>query len=427
MSANKQAKITVVLRLMLDRPRNLSADKLAKLLDRVGYACDRCRNATMRAWELDARQNDWQAPVQCNKAGEPIIRNGRPLVKNQPGPLKRGDVTLSTWLYHRGREATPNLNSAIASAVSQEVMADLKTKVAYDSDGEADYAWQAILQYERQPPTYRSRIIPVANKTVKLSWDSECVIDFPLFSQQDDSGYPRRLEVALKVGQLTRGQKRWIHWIISKKAKLSDSQLVRKNGKWYLHAVILHDANESRLDATREAVLTATYDKTKPRPFALALPGGPTIGMGFGVPLLRVTERINARRSAIRYASRNGVGSGRGKKRFYSILRPMNQKIDQYKDAMACDMANKLAQVCQRNDIGKVIYREPSRFMRRKTWFELQGVTLNWERVLTRLKSRCLREGIQLVVEQYKKEHADAEVLANATASEGAKEVTSVG
>lgn len=401
-------KQTIVLKLKVHKPVGVRQKTMETMLARAARLCDQARNAGLRAWELDRRLSPWWPEFQTKADGSLKVWHGNPVYKKEIGPKTKDGVTMGTWIYRKIRDAVPELSSNLASIASKEITAKLKSKMPYDSETESHWFWEAVLKYDVQPPTYRSRLIPVPNKCATLQLSPECRLELPLFSTSDDSGLPRRLCVSLLSGSLTRGQRRWLSKIDKGEAKLSDSYLVPRKGRWFFHATILNEAVSGVLDVDRTATLRACYDDEGRRPFELELPEGRIVGIGLGEALAAEVDRVIKRREGIRFASRLGVSRGRGKRRFYKTLRPMAHRLDNCKDAFACDLADRMAKLCKEHNCGSVVFHCPSRYMRQQTWLQKRGVTLTWDRLIARLQGRCLKDGIKLDVVDFKKADAEA-------------------
>ncbi len=400
--AKEHKKTTTVLRIMLGKPIGMKEKTLHKILDRVGHGCDVARNCMVRDWEIRRRNDGWVPEQAIDKSKKPkFTKHGDPWPKKVLGPEK--DPGPSTLMYRVARDVVPYVNSNLVAQCSQAVASDLCDRMPWDSDARSVYVFQAILAYEQQPPTYRRRQIPVPNNNVKITWDSQCVIDVPMLSKKDDSGLPRRAKIALRVSRMGNGKKQMIRDVIDGKLKLSDSTLNFKKNRWYLHAVIKHEPSETtNLDEKVSVTLTPNRGDMS-HPFAAKFEDY-TWQCGFGLQLQAEYRRLEARRRGIRHQSRYGTGRGRGKARFYGILRPMSKRHVNVQDAFCCTLVDDLVKRMIEQRAGTLVYRKPSRYVRDHVWFADRDVPFDWTVLESRLSHRCLREGIKLVVEDLKNE-----------------------
>jgi len=405
-------KRTIVLKIKLGRPKEVRLKTMLAMLARIGAECDRARNKMIRAWELDKLDGHWQPEQRENAKGPMTYRDGSPILKKACGPNK-GDVTHSTWLYHQGRASARQVSSNLVSMCAQQVIQYLQGKRPYD--GKPGWVWQAILDFEQQPPTYRSRAIPVPNNSSSFTYgDDQCWLTVPLLSKADTSGLPKRLSIALRTSRLKYGQMEWLRRADEGLAKLSDSELVYRKEQWYWYCVIMTDPDKLRFDPERVLTLRSSLNRSSDihdteigrlrSPFVVTLPDGRSFGIGYGLPLKMECERLAIRRKVIQRSSRNHISAGRGKQRFFAKSLPITRRTRQLKDHFCKELAHRLMMICEEHNCGTMLYREPSRFLRKFAWFERQGVSLDWTNLLVRLKSTCLKDGIAMKTEMLKYE-----------------------
>jgi len=379
---------------------------------RRGYAaleqgrrdCCKARNAAIEHWLLWRRQHpQWKPgdlynapPAKINRKAKP---NGKPPKDSPLGPR----LFLSRELYAAATTAAPNVAGALASSCVQEVTKRLKANTPYDHDGSARWIWQAILAHEVSVPTWRKGRVPMPARSARLEYDDDhCTLRFPLLSKA--SGYSTLSPtVRLHAKDLSRGNRRLLRQLADGSRKMLDSAICEKAGKWY--ARLCYEVPVAACGFATDRVMTLWPSMPEgKRPLRLTwvdIEGGKrSWDLGDGLPLVAEYRRLIARNRAIRYRSRDGCGRGHGKERVYRVLRPITRAVRDTFDRFHKQTIARLIRATLEAECGALVYREPTKPVRERTWFAAQDVPFGWAEFEARLQFKAKSAGLEYNVER---------------------------
>jgi len=374
------------------------------LLEQARRDCCIARNAAMTHWFIWRRQNpEWEPGGAYDAPKLKIKRKPKPEPekKTPKDPPFAPREFLSRELYGIAVAAAGNLNTSVASSCVQEVTSRLKANTPYNHDGEARWAWQAILSSEVSLPTWRGGRIPMPRSVAKLIYtDDVCTIRFPLLSKK--SGYKLKLlspVVRLDAADLKRGNRRILRRLASGDLRMADSQIVERKGKWYVQ--FCYDVPVCAVDLPTSRVLTILPSLPDDRrPFTcrwIVEEDQREIywGLGNGRPLVAEYRRVAARRRALRNRYKDGCGSGHGKKRWYKTIRPMSRYVIDMCSRFTKQTVADIISLAIRERCGSILYREPTMPVRDNSWFAAPDVPFDWTNFETRLAFKCEVAGIE--------------------------------
>lgn len=379
----------MLLSIKLGKCESWSNRTLRRALADTLESYNRCRNAAVTAWYIDAVE------------------------KGHPDDKLRWDKTY----YHHARRAARSLNSKLVATAAKECNEWLRGRIPWNDArrGRAPYRWKAILESVIALPTHSgcSFGIPVAD--FRIGWDgqwnrpagkdrctSKCVIRIPLFSKE--SGY-RTLAptVRLLVCDLSYGNRQILRRIVDQGDTLvcGDSRLSFKDGNWFLRLTYKDLAKPKEVvtlgddDPVVELWPNRHQDNN---PFLILLPDGRRRFAGFGKLYQQQTERLEQRRAVLQTLYRHELaGSGHGRGRYYAKVKPLTRGRNCLEDRIAKQViADTVKAVRQSNAVG-VVYREPTMPLRNWCWYGRRSLPWAWSEFELRLKAKLQNEGIGYV------------------------------
>lgn len=406
--------VTTIIKLKL----NVSSQTRRMLAD-VAYRCNQVRNFMVRYWVR------WREDNPDYQPGDWVPTRG----KNKGVPKREAQFAshaCQLGMREEARKKYPELAGIIVSSMlCQEVQDYLTGKTPYDHHGKARYRWQAIIGDEIQAPTHRKAHIPVPNQASVLAWGAvedghprvDCSRDLgatskvmetirklaksqlllwcPIWSKESGNGTCRAF--FLEVGKQSEGRKRILRRIAMGMYKMGDSEIVEKDGEWYLHLCYQHPVNDNNLDADRSAVLTLAKGSDR-NPFVIeAMDDGPRWLQDGGKYKFAISH-LRSRRAGIKYQSRTEQGGhkGHGRKRFYADVRPVGRASENIQRLFRARLVSAITQHCIKHACGKLVYHEPTANDKGKSWFAANGnLEFGWELFLSDLKQKCQLEGIE--------------------------------
>jgi hypothetical protein len=359
------------------------------LLRPIGETCRRARNAGLENWLL--RQRGFP---ESRKQSERLIAS-----KNGDKPKAE-----STKIYHSITAAVPELGTTQVTMLAQAIASHLSAKVDWrrgtGENGKRPKRRDAILAYEDRPPFFTTLEIPVHNAHCRISFSDRLTITLnrPLREVQSVT-----LEVSLR--KLPPSIQSIIRDMGTGKRKLPDSKLVEKDGTWYWHIPVTFETG-IRSDLTAELWPTIGSEKDgrqTDRPFRLELPNRDRPWwIGDGRYLKAQTERLIGLRKMIgwRYRQRMGAGHGRAKVDA-AVRRRRTQERNVRTEVLRRAIADIVRQ-CVQSNAGILVYHEPSLPLREKCWFAANGLDWDWTKFGADLKNAAARQGIEVIVKQWK-------------------------
>jgi len=443
-----------VLEIKLGRPLQMPAKRLEKLLEQARRDCCRARNAAIMHWyHWRVTHPEWtpgapyDAPSPKRKLSPRVDRRKesaqyRRLVEEhatETNPKKRDRLAkklakydepmkpptdspvgprlfLSRELYAAGCAAAIKLAANLASSCVQDVLSRLKSNTPYDHDGSARFVWQAILDHEVSVPTWRGGKIPMPSKETCIGYDglvlpgkrpgaadvaraaeSGAAIRFALLSMA--SGYATRSPIVrLEVGDLSLGRKRIFRKICTGEYKLSDSSLYEKKGKWF--AQLCYEAPTEAAGLPEDRVLTiGPAQPDDRRPFVATWLDDEGHArrwyLGEGKPLVAEFRRVKARRRAIQYRYRDGMGSGHGRQRWARAIKPMSRAVVDMQSRFLKLLSSDVVKLAIREGCGTIHYREPTLPVRTKEWFATQDVPMDWTTLESKIAWKAKQKGLR--------------------------------
>ena len=232
------------------------------------------------------------------------------------------------------------------------------------------------------------------------------------------------LRVELSLRDIPPGVQKVLREIASGTRKLSDSKLLFKdrNKAWYWHLPVTFET-EQRSDIEAEVFATIGNPKGRQsdRPFAMKLPGR-TWYAGDGRYLLSQVSRLVGLRKQIGWRYRLRQGAGHGRKKVDDAVKRRREQEHNVRNEFRRRLIVDILRQCERSEVGKLVYREPSLPLREKCWFGCVGLEFDWTRFASDLKNAAARKGIVVESKQYKWKDAqnDGYLPKKAKASEDA-------
>lgn len=405
----------ICLKIKLGACLNMPTKTFYRLLGEARRDCDRARNAAFRCWQRWREDHpEWKPEQRRTRDGSPKVNpEGEPVMEKSAWPQG-----LEKLAYRAACDTASNVAAKIVSACRIEVFDSLASKVPYNHIGNSDFVWQAILSYERSAPCYRDGTIPLPSQDMVLGYEGEfagankaghapgkgiglevsaksvsaAVLRFPLLSNA--SGFETKGPiVALNVGELKAGHRRWLRLVARGQAGLCDSELVCRDGQWLAHLMIRPPLAETGPDKNRCAILTPLPPGSS-RPFELKIPADEpgtfvTMRIGDGVPYAKLYERLDIRDRSIRHKSRQQRGGGHGRGRFYNVIKPVARSKTNEQDRFTKQLMADILKTCLQNNCGSLLYREPTMPLRNELWFAGRGAPFDWSTFASRLEQKC--------------------------------------
>lgn len=432
MAKQSESSLTGLLEIPILTSRTGPMKRLVADLHEVSRQLDQARNAIVRAWlRWHEDHPDWKPPVAVDDKGKPKSRrNGEPIlispmhpirVDRQGGPAEEeseDSTGFSTYLYHAGRKAAPNVAATLISTAAKEVVSNLGTDIQYHS-GEYKFRWQAVLANDEQSPSFKMRNIPVPNNSaifcyagrstgggsspalVEFWGKSGAVLSFSLFAAT--SGRKVRSPiVTLNVGALSPGNRKVLAQVARGEWKFSDSKIVFKKDKWIFQLTYRQPGVDLGLDKSHVAYLFPQFAESQ-RPFLLDIPDGNRHWQcGNGLWLAAEFERLEKRRKELRgryKVSLSGV-KGHGRKRFEMRLKPWSRKTHDCQRHFTWQLIAEIVRFCKANNCGSVVYREPSLGIREHLWLGKRDIPYDWTSLATDLAYKLRYYGIEVVIDR---------------------------
>lgn len=406
--AGDQKTVTTIIKIKLKTARRTRA-----MLADVAYQCNLARNLMVRHWlrwredNPDYQPGDWTPTRGKNKG----------VSRREP---EWASYAEQVAMREAARAKSPQLAGIIVSGMlHQEVCDYLTGKVPYDHVGKARWRWQAIIGNEIQAPTHRGAHIPVHNNSSVFAWgradgvdcsrelspgimakirkaaQSQCLLYVPLFSKESGRGTGRAF--VLRIGKQSEGRKRILRRLAIGKYKMGDSEIVEKDGEWYLHLCYQHPVADNNLDVDRAAVLRLA-GATDRHPFVIEAMDDGQRWLFEGPRYRHAIQHLRSRRDGIKHQHRGDQGGhkGHGRKRFYADVRPVSRACENVQKLFRAKLISAIVKHCCRHACGTLIYHEPTPREKAGSWFaKNDGLEFGWELFLSDLKHKCKLEGIE--------------------------------
>jgi hypothetical protein len=187
------------------------------------------------------------------------------------------------------------------------------------------------------------------------------------------------------------------------KRRLADSAICQKDGKWYARLCYEIPTDGTGLPIDHVITLWPGGPDDK-RPFRLTWKDAEgregQWDLGDGLPLVAEYRRLIARRRAIKYRSRDGCGRGHGKGRFYNTIRPITRATRDMFERFRKQTIARLVQRAITAECGSLLYREPTKPVRAKTWFAAKDVPFPWCEFERQLAFKTEQKGLEYRVER---------------------------
>lgn len=369
--------------------------------------CNGAKNHMVRTWER------WREDHHEWEPGD---------VKTKRGKARREHPCLSyeceESLYQKAGEAYPDVARILISTMRGEVVDQLKAKLPYNHEGKAKFRYEGILLNEVARDCYRAPVIPVPNGSAVFCYDgafsrvlssgimerirkheASAVLRFPLWSETSGRAV-KDVIVRLEVADLPRGQRHVLKKIARGDWKMSDSELVLKNGVWWYHLTYKQPKQDLGLPTGHVATLLLMGADDK-RPIGIES-SEKRWGLGDVVILEREFERYRLRLAALRSRYRKDVRgqAGHGQGRFYERIRPANDLRRNLLERFTQRLVSEAIKFCTRFACGTILYREPSINLRGLSWFAKRRIEFAWDRFGANLAHKCKLYGITLNVER---------------------------
>ena len=420
-------------------------------LDNVAAECNRIRTTIQRQYLRWREDNPtWHPPIAENKAlrdrNKQIRAENKIRVADgqselpQEKPQSELIGTSENVLYKWAVDASPNVNTNIASHLAQRVKSELTARVPYNHpfgqfnpDGSWKLVRDALAANEVSAKSYRSETIPCPSANANFSYrgfrydlkefnkppehrtgspsdvtgENHCCIEVPLWSKKF-SNRQKRLRFRLKIKNLKPGHKRILAAIARSDIKFCDSQLVKKNDQWYLQMAYQPPTRNLGCNSAKTSVLMPGSGSS---PFFLGFFDEhgvcyATRAIGNG-PAYRMQQlRLKRRRKAIRYRYKFGARKGRGRRAFFETLRRESRSGIYLQDDFRKQAVADIVKSLRDHDCGTLLYREASKGTRMsgKIWFVQNDTTFNYTLFEATLAHKMAYHGINYSVDRLRME-----------------------
>lgn len=459
-----------VLDLKLGKCLTAPTKRMAHDLHELARDCNRVRNAIVRQWlcwhwshpdhvPQPLRDKEWLVIHQGIVGGKKVrvvskeghwitLRCSAVNLNVEPTPLLEDrwfpQCLVASWhadsLYNVARRTAPQLAAKIVSSLVQQVVADLSAKVPFAS---GELKCQQILRCEQNPITYaveKSLTIPVPTQDSALIYEgrvsrklsagvdshlktaagiSSAAVRVPLFSRESSRKHLAMI-TRLEVGKLPRGIRSNLTRIATGEWKMLDSKLIFKRGAWFLQLVYHQPRRNLGLTPEHEAELVleklggwhplriiAKEQRTQVGQSELVIDES-FWRIGQARELLADYTRVVTRRKVLAHRYKSGARKGRGKKQHFATYRSYSRATRDMEDVYSWGVIAEIIKFCTRKDCGTLLYREPGKGLRTKSWFAYQGVPFDWTKFRSKLAHKCWIFGVTLKVERMStKEHRE--------------------
>jgi len=265
----------------------------------------------------------------------------------------------------------------MASVLSQQVWAKLRSKVPWRPGLTARTVAQSVMTYENSIPTFRSGGIPIRHSCMQLAWEDGLRCKWTLWPRDGR----RPMETDLRCTRLRASQKRQISLAIAAENghRVADSYFKHHRGRWFLFLCIhiVHDSD--KLDPSRALTITAA-DQDARLPFWVGLPSGEEYLFGHSARALDVEwSRLVLRRKTLRHRSRVGMGRGHGNGRFYRQLKTGGHRWHNVSGNFQRVISSDLRKLCNQHNCGRLVYHAPGERDKGNTWFGVRDIPFFWE------------------------------------------------
>jgi hypothetical protein len=355
-----------------------------------------------------------QVPVPENL---PMPKEITPEMSGGIIPADATGRSFLTFLYWAGVKAVPDRPAFLYGQCSKEVNKELTS--AFAGEGEAYWRWQAVLTGERQVSDYeKCRTIPMPRSggmTIAMPASSlgdlttmagagvrfgpngldlreagrhHCILSFP-------TGNSRRAVCRLRVRRLSDGNRKLFRRIIAGTDgfSLADSQLVCRDGEWWLHVCYEQPVQAKHLDPKREAKIVPCFGQAT-NPFEAITVGEKPWRLGNVRPMLADALRVRARAATLR----GRVQRGHGRPAFMLPIRKASRRLTNLAEAFVRDMATEAAEYAVRSGCGTLVYWEPHPKTRDHLWPSARRIDFDWTQFGNRLQRACALRGVRLEV-----------------------------
>lgn len=401
-----------VLKLKIGASANCPTKRMLDDFHQVAQECNRARNAMVREmirWHED--NQEWSRSEEGRKSKFPL-------------PKKINDQSGSMLLYQAARQASPKVASVIASLCTQDVFANMGTKLSvqqwFEFKKKYSYQWQAIIDFAFNPRSYKALSIPIHNVNVGLYYHgfglnmtakhlgevrtkigNGSAISVPLFSR-DSGRFNTSALFRIRTRSLPRGHKKILRRIASGEWKVSESEIcLDKDGQWFFHLTYKQPVKCLGLNRDRVAMVEVQYGK-EGYPFKVFVAGNEKMkpwNVGQTNPLIENQKRLELKRLTLQ--KRNGIrGSGargHGRERLFQDIKPATRRIQDMGGTFIKLTVAEILRFCERFDCGTVCFRCPSDGFKKKTVIANTFPQFNWSAFDARLKAKMLGVGIPVV------------------------------
>lgn len=382
-------------------------------LAEVAAELNRARNLMVRTWERWREDHpDWVPGTVKTKRGK----------DHKETPFISYDA--HERMYELARERFGRVAGTLTSTARNEVIDRLKSRLPYDHAGASRFRWEGVLACEVARDCYRGQSIPVPNNSAVLCYEGDCsrdlspgimarvrqcgqsaaVLRFPLWSESAGRSVVDVI-CRLEVRQMSGGNREVLRKVARGEWKFKDSEVVCRDGKWFLHLTYQQPRQDLGLPKERPAVLELyPADALKPMKVSCAAEGDgrPFLwSLGKAATLEAEHRRLDVRRRVLRDRYRGaGANRGHGKAKFFAKLRPATREVGYTDRKFSEDLVSEAVKFCVRFRCGTLVYREPTMPLRQSSWFGARKINFDWTAFLTRLRHKCWLYGIELKVER---------------------------
>jgi len=358
-----------------------------------------------KAWHItegnDAKVRQWMADLSAWHNADSKTRGKKPNCPVKPMPS-----SCAKHIYAVLKSVCGGLNSRSLVLAMNKEAGDLASRVASKS---AFKRWQRALCDMGEMPTY-SRPVPIpfdkANGKAYNDgehWRFQFRVDrFPTTTKK---GKPKAESHLEDVRVMTSGRKgvklrRILEKVESGDCKFCGSNLVERDGQWYIHLCYRERKDEAvEVDPNKTLVLRPA----KTHPFSGRSEGRSFWIMGKGALLKHVRAADYAtnrtRNESFRYGSKSRRGHGRNR-----AVYPTKNNVANFKKTFNQQAVAQVVRIAIDRGCGRIAFRQPTAIVERSRFLATSGNEYRrspdswpWYQIETLLKNTANRAGIEVV------------------------------
>jgi hypothetical protein len=118
--------------------------------------------------------------------------------------------------------------------------------------------------------------------------------------------------------------------------------------------------------------------------------------VGDGGFLLHHTKRLVGQRKVVGWAYRQGEQRAHGRKKIDKSIRMRHRQLDNIRLQVRRKLINDIVRFCQKNNVGTVVFYEPTDPAKKLLWLQYNGLEMDWTSLTTDLGNSLASRGIRI-------------------------------